>query len=262
MTENLPWPQRSSDGANPPTRPRRPARRRAPLPEPAARVRGPALRRGRLDVAQIPARYDHKIAKSGWSTGRPAHAESLPWAPIPAAPSHAERTLARCGRTLGQSGGSSRIAPDSRPPDRLEPGSRPDSLTLLSAIAAVNDHLRLAASAVIAPLCRPLLLAREAAPLSGALAEVTVDDGRVVVVQRSDASVPGGGLPSRDRPPMYRCLWPQLSVTSTGSFLMPFTKFERTRVAGLMAGGVQVAADAGHRAPGLLFQGAGAHECA
>jgi probable F420-dependent oxidoreductase len=68
------------------------------------------------------------------------------------------------------------------PRDYALPGNQdprtpwPNSLMLLSAIAAVTDRLRLAASAVIAPLRHPLLLARELGTLD------LLSEGRLIVL--------------------------------------------------------------------------------
>ncbi|KOV87401.1 F420-dependent oxidoreductase family protein [Streptomyces sp. NRRL WC-3618] len=68
------------------------------------------------------------------------------------------------------------------PRDYALPGNQdpytpwPNSLILLSAIAAVTDRLRLAASAVIAPLRHPLLLARELGTLD------LLSEGRLMVL--------------------------------------------------------------------------------
>ncbi|MFF7047798.1 TIGR03619 family F420-dependent LLM class oxidoreductase [Streptomyces griseorubiginosus] len=68
------------------------------------------------------------------------------------------------------------------PRDYALPGNQdphtpwPNSLMLLSAIAAVTDRLRLAASAVIAPLRHPLLLARELGTLD------LLSEGRLMVL--------------------------------------------------------------------------------
>ncbi|WP_223006826.1 TIGR03619 family F420-dependent LLM class oxidoreductase [Streptomyces roseirectus] len=68
------------------------------------------------------------------------------------------------------------------PRDYALPGNQdprtpwPHSLVLLSAIAAVTDRLRLAASAVIAPLRHPLLLARELGTLD------LLSEGRLTVL--------------------------------------------------------------------------------
>ncbi|MER6411180.1 LLM class flavin-dependent oxidoreductase [Streptomyces humidus] len=68
------------------------------------------------------------------------------------------------------------------PRDYALPGNQdprtpwPSSLMLLSAIAAVTDRLRLAASAVIAPLRHPLLLARELGTLD------LLSEGRLIVL--------------------------------------------------------------------------------
>ncbi|MGW2720089.1 TIGR03619 family F420-dependent LLM class oxidoreductase [Streptomyces sp. NPDC001492] len=68
------------------------------------------------------------------------------------------------------------------PRDYALPGNQdphtpwPNSLMLLSAIAAVTERLRLAASAVIAPLRHPLLLARELGTLD------LLSEGRLIVL--------------------------------------------------------------------------------
>jgi probable F420-dependent oxidoreductase len=68
------------------------------------------------------------------------------------------------------------------PRDYALPGNQdphtpwPNSLMLLSAIAAITDRLRLAASAVIAPLRHPLLLARELGTLD------LLSEGRLIVL--------------------------------------------------------------------------------
>ncbi|WP_340378205.1 TIGR03619 family F420-dependent LLM class oxidoreductase [Streptomyces sp. SS7] len=68
------------------------------------------------------------------------------------------------------------------PRDYALPGNQdphtpwPNSLMLLSAIAAVTDRLRLAASAVIAPLRHPLLMARELGTLD------LLSEGRLIVL--------------------------------------------------------------------------------
>ncbi|MEW2117798.1 LLM class flavin-dependent oxidoreductase [Streptomyces sp. NPDC005474] len=68
------------------------------------------------------------------------------------------------------------------PRDYALPGNQdphtpwPNSLMLLSAIAAVTDRVRLAASAVIAPLRHPLLLARELGTLD------LLSEGRLIVL--------------------------------------------------------------------------------
>ncbi|SHI58681.1 TIGR03619 family F420-dependent LLM class oxidoreductase [Streptomyces sp. 3214.6] len=68
------------------------------------------------------------------------------------------------------------------PRDYALPGNQdphtpwPNSLMLLSAIAAVTDRLRLAASAVIAPLRHPLLLARELGTLD------LLSEGRLIAL--------------------------------------------------------------------------------
>ncbi|MFF7289631.1 TIGR03619 family F420-dependent LLM class oxidoreductase [Streptomyces griseorubiginosus] len=68
------------------------------------------------------------------------------------------------------------------PRDYALPGNQdphtpwPNSLMLLSAIAAVTDRVRLAASAVIAPLRHPLLLARELGTLD------LLSEGRLMVL--------------------------------------------------------------------------------
>jgi probable F420-dependent oxidoreductase len=80
---------------------------------------------------------------------------------------------------LGPAAGAAGVMPNPR--EYALPGNRdpatpwPSSLVLLSAIAAVTERIRLVASAVIAPLRHPLLLARELGSLD------LVSGGRLVV---------------------------------------------------------------------------------
>ena len=80
---------------------------------------------------------------------------------------------------LGPSAGSAGVMPNPREyalPGNQDPATPwPSSLVLLSAIAAVTERIRLVASAVIAPLRHPLLLARELGSLD------LVSGGRLVV---------------------------------------------------------------------------------
>ncbi len=80
---------------------------------------------------------------------------------------------------LGPSAGSAGVMPNPREyalPGNQDPATPwPSSLVLLSAIAAVTGQIRLVASAVIAPLRHPLLLARELGSLD------LVSRGRLVV---------------------------------------------------------------------------------
>ena len=80
---------------------------------------------------------------------------------------------------LGPSAGANGVMPNPREyalPGNQDPATPwPSSLVLLSAIAAVTERIRLVASAVIAPLRHPLLLARELGSLD------LVSNGRLVV---------------------------------------------------------------------------------
>jgi probable F420-dependent oxidoreductase len=80
---------------------------------------------------------------------------------------------------LGPSAGAAGIMPNPREyalPGNQDPATPwPSSVVLLSAIAAVTSRIRLVASAVIAPLRHPLLLARELGSLD------LVSGGRLVV---------------------------------------------------------------------------------
>jgi probable F420-dependent oxidoreductase len=80
---------------------------------------------------------------------------------------------------LGPAAGAAGVMPNPREyalPGNQDPATPwPSSLVLLSAIAAVTERIRLVASAVIAPLRHPLLLARELGSLD------LVSGGRLVV---------------------------------------------------------------------------------
>jgi probable F420-dependent oxidoreductase len=81
---------------------------------------------------------------------------------------------------LGRDAGANGVM--GNPRDYALPGNQdprtpwPSSLLLLSAVAAVTSHIRLAASAVIAPLRHPLLLARELGTLD------LLSQGRLIVL--------------------------------------------------------------------------------
>ncbi|MFI5659971.1 TIGR03619 family F420-dependent LLM class oxidoreductase [Streptomyces sp. NPDC051684] len=81
---------------------------------------------------------------------------------------------------LGPDAGANGVMPNPR--EYALPGNQPpdtpwpNSLVLLSAIAAVTEHVRLAAAAILAPLRHPLLLAKEMATLD------LLSRGRLVVL--------------------------------------------------------------------------------
>jgi probable F420-dependent oxidoreductase len=101
---------------------------------------------------------------------------------------------------LGPSAGANGAMPNPREyalPGNQDPTTPwPSSLVLLSAIAAVTERIRLVASAVIAPLRHPLLLARELGSLD------LVSNGRLVVqptVSWLEEEYAALGVPFRSR---------------------------------------------------------------
>ena len=101
---------------------------------------------------------------------------------------------------LGPSAGANGVMPNPREyalPGNQDPATPwPSSLVLLSAIAAVTERIRLVASAVIAPLRHPLLLARELGSLD------LVSNGRLVVqptVSWLEEEYAALGVPFRSR---------------------------------------------------------------
>jgi probable F420-dependent oxidoreductase len=101
---------------------------------------------------------------------------------------------------LGTSAGANGVMPNRREyalPGNQDPATPwPSSLVLLSAIAAVTERIRLVASAVIAPLRHPLLLARELGSLD------LVSNGRLVVqptVSWLEEEYAALGVPFRSR---------------------------------------------------------------
>src|SRR5215471_11761368 len=125
---------------------------------------------------------------------------------------------------LGPAAGSNGIM--ANPRDYALPGNQdpatpwPSSLVLLSAIAAVTTRVRLVASAVIAPLRHPLLLARELGSLD------LLSGGRLVVqptVSWLEEEYAALGVPFRRRGDLldehlaaWRVLWRDTPASFTG----------------------------------------------
>src|SRR5580698_8215975 len=125
---------------------------------------------------------------------------------------------------LGPSAGANAGMPNPREyalPGNQDPATPwPSSLVLLSAIAAVTERIRLVASAVIAPLRHPLLIARELGSLD------LVSNGRLVVqptVSWLEEEYAALGVPFRRRGDLldehlaaWRVLWRDTPASFAG----------------------------------------------
>lgn len=126
---------------------------------------------------------------------------------------------------LGPSAGAAGVMPNLREyalPFNQDPGTPwPSSVVLLSAIAAVTSRIRLVASAVIAPLRHPLLIARELGTLD------LVSGGRLVVqptVSWLEEEYEALGVPFRRRGDLldehlaaWAVLWRETPASYSGS---------------------------------------------